>query len=525
MRWLLALMVAAPAAWADSNCWCRVTKSDCGDCNPSCTAQDFGAIAQFGTFELHKDATCTAACNAKLAGLSQDASCTDLRNNLKVPMPWSGEVHACWHVGAGNGAPANRTRVACSAPAPSAYPPPGDWWKVTLFDDFQGKPAGASPELASCYDRAPACESLYTSGPEACTPESTDRLRDLNKCTWTVMHKQSFLSKDLATFDPSEISFTRSLGEGRLQLTTHAIHPDGSPMGPPASHMASSGQIVPEHQSADVDDWEKGYDCSFVPDPWTGKPLHLKCPFKTPGLITNGGAPGFSQQYGRFEIRAKLPYGYGAFPSFWMIPVSGSWPGAGELDIFEQNQQAAYMFQTLHTSDCSTDLSAALDVDACHKAGGTQWHLQKNGGHTYPSALPDQTAFWKGFHVFAVEWDKSALRFSVDGVVQNTIQDLDYIDAENMDVPHHWWNPKKWRTKMPAHIPDRPFVLFLEFALSGDPNPNDFVPMTMAVDWVKASQRCTAREDFCPQGGDLDVASLRCTPPAGASYPTPCVRR
>lgn len=528
----LASIIAAPAARADSHCWCKIGKSDCGDCNPSCVAQDFGAVADFTTFQLHKDTLCTQACNAKLAGLTQDAACTDLHSNLSVPLPWSGEVEACWHVGTDESRVGNRTRVACAAPPPPPqYPPPGSWWKVTLFDNFKGKPADASPELASCYDRAPSCSAIYVSGPEACPPEVTARLADLNKCTWSVMSKSSFLSKGLASFDPREIEFARGNGEGRLLLTAHAVHPDGTAMGPPEQHLESNGQLEPEHQSAKPSSWEPGYDCVWVDDPWNGHPLRYKCPFQTPGLISNptpNGPPGFAQQYGRFEIRARLPYGYGSFPSFWMLPASGSWPGAGELDIFEQNQMAAYMFQTLHTGDCSPSLLADFDPDGCHKAGGSRWHLQKNGGHTYAKDLPDQTAFWKGFHVFAVEWDKAALRFSVDGVVQNTIQDLDYIGAENMDVPHHWWNKKKWSTQMPAHIPERPFFLFLELALSGDPNPGDFIPQTMAVDFVRASQRCTTQADFCPTGGDFDAPSGRCIPQGMGrprTYASPCTKQ
>ncbi len=44
--------------------------------------------------------------------------------------------------------------------------------------------------------------------------------------------------------------------------------------------------------------------------------------------------------YGRFEIRAKLPYGTGTWPAIWMLPSrwnygNGGWPDNGEIDIME----------------------------------------------------------------------------------------------------------------------------------------------------------------------------------------------
>jgi hypothetical protein len=46
----------------------------------------------------------------------------------------------------------------------------------------------------------------------------------------------------------------------------------------------------------------------------------------------------FSQTYGRFEARIKIPYGQGIWPAFWMLGndiATNVWPACGEIDIME----------------------------------------------------------------------------------------------------------------------------------------------------------------------------------------------
>lgn len=45
-----------------------------------------------------------------------------------------------------------------------------------------------------------------------------------------------------------------------------------------------------------------------------------------------------SIQYGRIEVRARLPKGDWLWPAIWMLPTDneyGAWPASGEIDIME----------------------------------------------------------------------------------------------------------------------------------------------------------------------------------------------
>jgi beta-glucanase (GH16 family) len=63
-----------------------------------------------------------------------------------------------------------------------------------------------------------------------------------------------------------------------------------------------------------------------------GNTTYTSARIKTPNL--------FSQTYGLFEFRAKLPAGAGLWPALWMMPRNstyGSWPTSGEIDVLESN--------------------------------------------------------------------------------------------------------------------------------------------------------------------------------------------
>jgi hypothetical protein len=63
------------------------------------------------------------------------------------------------------------------------------------------------------------------------------------------------------------------------------------------------------------------------------------------GILTTQSR--FSQKYGYFEMRAKVPVGTGVWPAFWMLADDGGWPP--EVDIMEgRGQRPGDIVMTTH---------------------------------------------------------------------------------------------------------------------------------------------------------------------------------
>tara|TARA_R110002051_G_scaffold122437_1_gene195557 strand:- start:47164 stop:48804 length:1641 start_codon:yes stop_codon:yes gene_type:complete len=101
----------------------------------------------------------------------------------------------------------------------------------------------------------------------------------------------------------------------------------------------------------------------------------------------------FQFQYGKVEVRAKLPTGGGTWPAIWSLGAdidTNPWPGAGEMDIVEHvgNQQDR-IFSTMHFPGSS------------------------GGGGIGDSVIVAGVS--SEFHVYTMEWDADEIVFAVDG--------------------------------------------------------------------------------------------------------------
>ena len=163
----------------------------------------------------------------------------------------------------------------------------------------------------------------------------------------------------------------------------------------------------------------------------------------------------FSQAYGRFEARIKIPSGQGMWPAFWMLGddiETVGWPACGEIDIIENiGKEPSTVYGSIHGPGFVGDVGI--------KARYT---------------LPAKRRFADDFHVFAVEWEPNAIRFYVD-------DDL-YATRTRSDLRPGW----KW-------VFDHPFFVILNLAVGGDwpgnPDSSTVFPQTMLVDYVRVYQQ------------------------------------
>ena len=157
-------------------------------------------------------------------------------------------------------------------------------------------------------------------------------------------------------------------------------------------------------------------------------------------------------QYGRVDIRAKLPTGQGLWPALWMLGGnigSTPWPACGEIDMMEVlGQQPAKTYGTLHWGAAGT--------------GG----LQTGGSYTLPAS-----DFSQQFHVFSTIWSADSVRWLVD--------DTPYFTALRSDINGN--NPF-----------DQPFFFIFNVAVGGNwPGPPDGTttfPQRMIVDYIRVFQ-------------------------------------
>lgn len=160
-------------------------------------------------------------------------------------------------------------------------------------------------------------------------------------------------------------------------------------------------------------------------------------------------------QYARIDIRARLPYGQGIWPAFWMLPARakyGSWPASGEIDIMELlGDEPETVYGTLHYRSASG-----------HQQSGTRY------------TLPEGT-FADDFHVFSLIWETDSIRWYIDGML---VQEQTEWHTTAADYPAPF---------------DQKFYLILNLAVGGNwpgyPDETTEFPQRLWVDYVRVYQR------------------------------------
>jgi len=160
----------------------------------------------------------------------------------------------------------------------------------------------------------------------------------------------------------------------------------------------------------------------------------------------------FTQAYGRFEARIKIPKGQGIWPAFWMLGndiKQNGWPKCGEIDIMENiGREPGTIHGSLHGPSSvahTSDLTSTVSVPA---------------GQNYPG----------DFHIYAIEWEPGTVRF--------------YVDSNNYATftQGQWPAGGQW-------VFDHPFFIIMNVAVGGvwpgSPDASTRFPEQMLVDYVR----------------------------------------
>ncbi len=169
------------------------------------------------------------------------------------------------------------------------------------------------------------------------------------------------------------------------------------------------------------------------------------CQYTAARIKTQGK---FTQRWGRFEARLRIPRGQGLWPAFWMLGDnigSVGWPNSGEIDIMENIGREP---NTVHGS--------------LHGPG-------YSGGNPLTGQYGIGSPFADAFHTFAVDWGPTFVTWYVDGVAYQT-------------KTSSQTNGNPW-------VFDHPFFLILNVAVGGtwpgSPTAATVFPQTMAIDYVR----------------------------------------
>jgi beta-glucanase (GH16 family) len=154
----------------------------------------------------------------------------------------------------------------------------------------------------------------------------------------------------------------------------------------------------------------------------------------TSGMITSFHS--FSQTYGYFEMKAKLPAGQGLWPAFWLLPTDLSWPP--EIDIMEV------------IGSTPNQLETSVHYDA--------------GGHQMKNNTTILEGMTTGFHTYGVDWQRDKIAWYFDG-------------------------SKVYEVATPAGM-DKPMYMLANLAVGGEwpgsPDGTTSFPATLQIDYIRA---------------------------------------
>jgi beta-glucanase (GH16 family) len=142
-------------------------------------------------------------------------------------------------------------------------------------------------------------------------------------------------------------------------------------------------------------------------------------------------------------MRARMPNGRGFWPAFWLLPQTREWPP--EIDVLEVlGHDTATLYTTMH-----------------YKTEGSP-HLSYGHSTYTPFDLS------RGFHTYAVDWEKDLVVWYFDGVEVFRVM---------------------------SNVPAQPMYLIANLAVGGDwpgsPNEDTVFPGYLEIDYIRVYSDAT----------------------------------
>lgn len=166
-------------------------------------------------------------------------------------------------------------------------------------------------------------------------------------------------------------------------------------------------------------------------------------------------------QYGRFEVRARIPVVSGSWPAIWTLGTSQRWPSCGEIDVMEYYQIGG----------------------ESHILANAAWGNKKGSSPKWNSAKIPFSRFiekdtdWKNkFHVWRMDWDQEFIRLYLDDELLNEIPLSSTVNGEHGE----FINP----FKQPHYI-----LLNLAMGSNGGKIDDTALPMKYEIDYVRVYQK------------------------------------
>lgn len=204
----------------------------------------------------------------------------------------------------------------------------------------------------------------------------------------------------------------------------------------------------------------------------------------------------FDFNYGRVEVRAKLPAGQGIWPAIWLLHTNetyGPWPQSGEIDILEAINLGVSGRKTISSS-----------IHYGFPWPDNSFHTQE---HT-PTGNPQDA-----FHVYMLEWEPDGeLRFYFDGAHYATFTPDNWFTVSRNES-----GPMPYTSHSGSAPFNHPFHLLANVAVGGDlpgaPDSTTSFPQTLEIDYIRVSECLETHELALAQCATMKDATV--TPPAG----------